>query len=77
MVSLDSFDWSQLTISTFLGYAVSWAYFFLTLSAANRLLGPVYGPSVNYAVSWIVWIAASFVIKHMVNTDSPVHQRKA
>lgn len=72
-----SFDWSQLTFSVFLGYAISWAYFFLTLSAANRLLGPVYGPALNYAISWIVWMVASYAIKRVVNTGDPVHQKKA
>jgi hypothetical protein len=70
-------DLSKLSFSIFLGYAISWAYFFLTLSAANRLLGPVYGAAINYVLSWIVWIVASYCIKQFVNRDSPVHQKRA
>jgi hypothetical protein len=58
-----SIDRSQFTLSVIAGYAVSWLYFFLTLPAANRLFGSMYGPFVNYAASWIVWIAVSYLIK--------------
>jgi hypothetical protein len=49
----------QLTVTAAIGYAISWTYFFATLSLFQGAFGKVKGAGINYGISWLVWIAAS------------------
>ena len=55
----------QLTFTAALGYAISWIYFFLTVSYFQSVFGKVKGAGINYGVSWIVWIAVSTALTMM------------
>lgn len=48
-------DWKGLTVGFVLGYAISWAYFFLTLPIFIHFLGKINGTIINYGVSWLLW----------------------
>ena len=65
----EEIDWTELTISVILGYAISWVYFFLTLPIMMKIFGKINGAIINYGVSWIVWIVTSYVIK-VYNKDN-------
>jgi hypothetical protein len=55
---IDSIDWSKFTINVILGYGVSWVYFFLTASIFIKLFGKAQGYTINYIISWMIWIVA-------------------
>jgi hypothetical protein len=65
----EEIDWTELTVSVIIGYAISWAYFFLTLPLMIKLIGKITGSIVNYGISWIVWIAVTIIIKKYNNDD--------
>jgi hypothetical protein len=56
----EDIDWSRLTVGFFLGYAISWVYFFLSLPILMKLLGKVNGTIINYGLSWLVWILVTY-----------------
>ncbi len=55
---IDSINWSKFTVNIILGYGVSWIYFFLTASIFTNLFGKVQGYTINYIISWMIWILA-------------------
>ena len=57
----EEIDWTELTVSIIIGYAISWAYFFLTLPIMIKFIGKIVGPIVNYGISWIVWIIVTIL----------------
>lgn len=67
---LDEIDWSQLGIGFILGYAISWGYFFITLPLFIGYLGKINGPIINYGISWLIWIIATFVIHQAIPDDT-------
>lgn len=69
----EEIDWSQLGIGFIFGYAISWGYFFITLPLFIKLLGKINGPLINYGISWIVWIIATFVIHQAIPDDIPTN----
>ena len=54
--------WHSMPINVILGYIISWAYFFIALPLSQALFGKVKGTSINYGVSWVVWILATHLI---------------
>ena len=66
---LEEIDWSQLGIGAVLGWAISWGVFFLTLPLFIKYMGKINGPLVNYGMSYIVWIAATFAIHQAIPDD--------
>ncbi len=55
---IDSFNWSKLTLNIILGYGISWLYFIVTASIFTRIFGKVQGYTINYVISWLIWIVA-------------------
>jgi hypothetical protein len=53
------FDWKELTMNAVIGYGLSWAYFFTTLSFFQARFGKYRGPFINYWISWGVWASAT------------------
>jgi hypothetical protein len=49
-------------LSIALGYAISWGYFFLTLRAVQAVVGKGAGLFLNYAFSYVIWVALSYVL---------------
>lgn len=66
----ENIEWSELTISIILGYAISWAYFFITLPLMINIFGKINGSIINYGISWIIWIIISIAIKKYNNGES-------
>lgn len=66
----ENIEWSELTISIILGYAISWAYFFITLPLMINIFGKINGSIINYGISWIIWIIISIAIKKYNNDES-------
>jgi hypothetical protein len=64
----EDIDWTRLGLGVILGYAISWVYFFLTLPIFMKLLGKINGTVINYGISWLVWIVATYYT-HSTNTD--------
>ena len=56
----EDIDWTRLGLGVILGYAISWVYFFLTLPIFMKLLGKINGTVINYGISWLVWIVATY-----------------
>jgi len=55
---IDSFNWSKFTLNIIVGYGISWLYFIVTASIFTNLFGKVQGYTINYIISWMVWIVA-------------------
>jgi hypothetical protein len=64
----EDIDWSRLGLGFVLGYAISWVYFFLSLPIFIRFLGKVNGTIINYGMSWLVWILATYAT-HSTSPD--------
>jgi hypothetical protein len=64
MIDIQNINWTKLGLGVILGYAISWAYFFLTLPILIKLLGKVNGTIINYGLSWIVWIIGTYLIHY-------------
>jgi hypothetical protein len=65
----EDIDWSRLGLGVVLGYAISWVYFFLTLPIFMKLLGKVNGTVINYGLSWLVWILATYATHSTADED--------
>jgi len=61
---IKNIDWAKLSLNVIFGYAVSWIYFIATLSIFQKMFGKVNGGIINYSVSWIVWLLASYLLHH-------------
>jgi hypothetical protein len=69
----ESIDWSQLGIGLVAGYVISWGYFFITLPLFMKIFGKINGSLVNYGMSWIVWVVATYIIHQIIPDDIPIN----
>jgi hypothetical protein len=55
-------NWKKFTVNVIIGYVISWAYFFITLPLFYLVLGKVTGTILNYGISWLVWLGATYYL---------------
>lgn len=56
------YDWKKLTLNVIVAYAISWAYFFLTLTLSHTMFGKVNGTLINYMLSWGLMIIVLIIL---------------